>query len=465
MWIPLDQSQLLFAILLMVTAAATSTCPISCHTWQSKRAFVKAKSYRGGYIDSTSGDDPSVFNNDTETSTSAAWPVDSVPSVTAAAATMKVPPVSWPTKTRHTSDLIHELVERSGLSDDNMEAQELRELIMQRTRAYRADLEDASHDPEKKLPDPRRLLQLLAPKIPAIKHSPDISLRIQSARSDMDPGVAASLVGILAHVAEMYDKKASLLRVPSDRKKGGRPMESAAASIIQERRFEQLIECILCGIDVRKRMREHKQQEQQENHGDHAPENLEEILEEEHAKMDEGLSIRDACRAAWGIAILGVPQMGTLGNENMSNLLIALSLRIREQLLARIQQLRQDDLVDVYNAEKSVDDRLREVAEEIAEDAASAMWTFACVRVCTGMRFARLFEVCCSLLCLDPVAMRRRAQEVEASLETTSVGSSDVVDRLAQSEQRCDDRNESTLKRAALQPASMPPVSLPYFPY
>jgi hypothetical protein len=315
---------------------------------------------------------------------------------------------------RHTSDLIQNLLEGA---QDQPESHALRQMIMERTQQYLTDF----FDEENETPHPRNLLQILAPKIPAIKHSPDVALRIQSVRSDMDSGVAASLVGVIAHVAEFYDKREVLVQ---NLKRKGDSVESSSLSIVKERRFEQLIECILCGVDVKKRMSEYRRQ-----HLDHEAENIEEILDEEDAKIDEGLCVRDACRAAWGMAILGVHQLDTLGDEKVSNLLVALSLRIRELLLAQLQLLRQADLV--IDGVNSIDDRLDDLSGAIAEDAASAMWAFGCVSACTGMRFAPLFEVCCSILCQNPVEMRRRAQEAD---ETARVGSSDIVDRLARSE-------------------------------
>ena len=109
------------------------------------------------------------------------------------------------TKTRRASDLIVELQEGVVVDNDDVEASshELRTLISQRTAQYIHDLQ--SDDSPK---DPRKLLHYLAPKIPAIKHSPDAALRIQAAASDLDCGAAACLIGTLGHVCELYDQVA-----------------------------------------------------------------------------------------------------------------------------------------------------------------------------------------------------------------------------------------------------------------
>jgi hypothetical protein len=339
-------------------------------------------------------------------------------------------------KQREASDFIQDLISRSGI-DGNDESQDLRNLITSRTEEYLRDLYDESID---KLPDPRKLLHFLAPKIPAIRHSPDVALRIQSARSDMDCGVAASLIGILAHVCEVYDSVAAARASWDDdnnNKKSQRhgSSVSSAVEMIKDRRFEQLVECVLCGVDVKKRRKEHLQHQLD---GDATLEDIEEVLDEEHAKIDEGLCIRDACRAAWGFAVLGVNPQGSIGGEDVMDILVALSLRSRELLLARLQLLRQDDLFAESDggelAMLTVDERLEELSEEVAEDAASAMWAFACVRACTGLTIVPLLEVCSSILCQDPLALRRRAQDAETTLEATTLGSNDAVDRLAKSE-------------------------------
>jgi hypothetical protein len=139
------------------------------------------------------------------------------------------------------------------------------------------------------------------------------------------------------------------------------------------------------------------------------------------------------------MTILGVSHLDTMGDVKVQDIFLALSLRIRELLLARLQLLRRDDLYSEFYSEssgliQSTEDRLDEVAEELAEDAGATMWAFACVKACTGMQSSPLFEACCSILCQDPVEMRKRAQEADRVSENSSIGSNDVVDRLARSE-------------------------------
>ena len=375
---------------------------------------------------------------------------------------------------RHTSDVILELDRRSSVSG-NDESLALRQLITTRTSEYIYELqEEAERYSEQaeggsnvnlKLPHPRRLLHSLAKKVPAIKQSPDVNLRIHSSRADIDPGVAACLIGRLAFACEQYEQVQKRLtneycdnityddedsdQNDGEKSKSGNKSESAAPQLTSDRRFEQLVECVISGVNIKKRKAESLERRISKS-TDEIATDIEEVLDEEENHFDEGLNIRDACRAAWGIAILGAHYMEKLGGVEINDLLLALSLRIRELLLARLQLLRQGDILSSgygmyhqdYGDESqqirlvTIDERLNELAEELAEDAASAMWAFGCVKACTGMKSVPLFEACCSILCQDPVDLRRRAQEAEYEPENNhdTIGSSDIVDRLALSE-------------------------------
>lgn len=328
---------------------------------------------------------------------------------------------SIPTRMPRASDFIVDLSTRSGVDGTALssESLDLRSLIAQRT----ADHLQAMATFGDKHWHPNRLLHYLAPKIPAIKHSPDVGLRIRSARSDMDSGVAACLVGTLGHVCEIFKKQ------------GGSP--SVVEDIVNDRRFEQLVECLLCGVNVEKRRKEWldtSQNRKQMGRDIAATERIEVIVDE--ALVVEGLSIRDSCRAAWGISILGVHKTsGDVGGTNILDLLRALSLRIRDLLLVRLKKLRHSDLDEsTIVAGRSIDERLNDFSDELAEDAAIAMWTFACVQVNTGICSRPLVAVCCSILCADPFKLRQLAQEAATFDDMTTVGSNDVVERLALSE-------------------------------
>ena len=356
---------------------------------------------------------------------------------------------------RHTSDMLQNLIERSAVIVP--ESVSLRELITKRSQDYLEDLqakqiEAMESGRKRKLSHPNKVLHYLAPKIPAIKHSPDVNLRIQTARFDMDSGVAACLIGTVARVCERYDTSILMQNRRQQQQQddtADNVPSSVAIDLVKDRRFEQLVECLVCGVDVKKRKREYLSMRLDSKRADDDTDNfgenddIEELMEGDQVQVREGLNIRDACRAAWGLAILGAHHCGTMGGTRVMDLLLALSLRVRELLLSRLQMLFQGDLMgeitDVTNngdtpiqrQRKTPEERLEDLAEELAEDAAAAMWAFACVRACTGLRSDPLFETCSSILCRDPVELRKQALKKD---EGSAMEANDVVDRLAYSE-------------------------------
>ena len=295
---------------------------------------------------------------------------------------------------RHTSDMILELNRRSSVSN-NDESLVLRHLVTSRTADYINELQETvaqfesddelietvpNNDVNIKLPHPRSLLHFLSKNVPAIKQSPDVNLRIHSSQSDIDPGIAACIIGSLAFACEQYEKTKTRLKKfcnknnvedeeyndNSSNNKSDKP-ESAAPQLITDRRFEQLIECVISGVNINKRKQEFLKRDKELT--DDGPTNIEEILDEEGALFDEGLNIRDACRAAWGIAILDAHHMENLGGAKLEDLFLALSLRVRELLLARLQELRQGDILSSVDEKEpltiTTEERLNEMAEEL----------------------------------------------------------------------------------------------------
>ena len=269
-------------------------------------------------------------------------------------------------KHRRASDVIIDLISRSGVEND-LESQELRQMI-------------ATHQSA----NPLKLLHYLAPKIPAIRHSPDVALQIRAAKTDMDCGLAACVIATLGRACEVQDEFVD--------------------DILNDRRFEQLIECVMCGVDHR-------------------------------AEYTEGLSIRDSCRAAWGVAVLMANRKSN-NNNNLGQVLEALSARVIHVLRHRQELLKRGDMVQ--DGIETVQAGIELFSEELAEDAASVLWTFACVKACTGQNVTSLVNLCASLLVQDPFATRKLAQEGSlsgvAADSNLEIGANDVVERLAQSE-------------------------------
>ena len=329
-------------------------------------------------------------------------------------------------KVRHTSDVIVRLTEKNSAL--NEESLELRELISNRAHSYIEELSQA----ENKLPHPRRVLHYVAPKIPAIKHSPDVMLRVHSSKGGIDTGVAACTIGTVARLCELYDRR----KLQSNEGEEEETV-SVGADIVRDRRFQQLVECVLCGVDVKKRKQEAENMKGKETLAADTNEarDIEEVLDEEDAEIDEGLSVQDACRAAWGIAVLTGFHAQSFSGVATEDILTALALRSRELLLARLQLLREGDTLKEDNESTlTLVERLDRDAEELAEDAASAMWTFACVKACTGVRSVALFETCCTILCQDPIDLRERALETKEGLDGSNFEVNEVIEKLERSE-------------------------------
>eukprot|EP00934_Nitzschia_sp_Nitz4_P005833 Nitzschia sp. Nitz4//scaffold13_size275219//181877//185890//NITZ4_000891-RA/size275219-augustus-gene-0.269-mRNA-1//-1//CDS//3329536065//5823//frame0 len=278
----------------------------------------------------------------------------------------------------HCADLIPSVCgEFPAESDDEHSA--LRQLISSRFNTYITDLKQSINSSPgenanaQNVPHPRRLLHYLAPKVPAIKQSPDVNLRVYSSRSGIDSSVAACIIGIMGHACEHYDKAQSQIL---DNTSMERPIPSYK-DIVADRRFEQLVECIISSVNVEKRKREKES----------STDDLPAAPEEDSEKCN--LSVRDACRAAWGIAVLGGHHLESLGGEKIVDVLQALSIHIRECLAARVES-------DVGRNNGESRDQ-----QELAQDAALSVWTFACVRACTGLNSDELLESCSSILNRD----------------------------------------------------------------
>lgn len=341
-----------------------------------------------------------------------------------------------------TSPLIgtdHEQVEGSA------EAHAFRHLISQRATEYITEWMKATSETSsdttattssrRLVPEPKKLMYSLASKIPAIKYSPDVALRIQTANTDMDCGLAACLIGTLAHACEIYDQMDHSVTTTTTTTTRDRSIHdpekkdvhrSVGLDLINDRRFEQLVECMLCGVEEVNMAKGRSPAGMRFNATN--------IHKTAHIYVPPGLSIRDCCRAAWGLTMLGIDLNTTIGQYTMSDILIGISTRIQSLLLLRLQQLQRDEiLIEYCNA--TLEERLDRFSEALAGDTAAVLWTFACVRACTGTDVSDIFDLCGILLCQNPIQLRCMAQEEDAYLHDVSlIGSNDVVERLARSE-------------------------------
>ena len=283
---------------------------------------------------------------------------------------------------------------RKSSRRESKEETKLRDLVLERCEEYMGDIQlHVSGESKKRPRHPRKLLHFLAPKIPAIKQSPDITLRIKSAKADLDSGMAAYSIGSLACMTELYEQYFAEIAAGSDNdmdeKDEDNNSESIASNdITSDRRFEQLAECVLCGIDAKAKLRELEILERttydsNDSKGDGRDDRSTDVKD-----IDESLRVMDAAYAAYGLAILGA-QDKTIGGYKPREVFSALSMHCRDMLLAQQGHLTRGK--DAAPGEM----------EGLASDAASALWAFSCVKSITGYRSDYLFDTCCSIFLLN----------------------------------------------------------------
>ena len=90
-------------------------------------------------------------------------------------------------------------------------------------------------------------------------------------------------IGTVARLCELYDRQNDLHHNNQD---------EVGSDIVKDRRFQLLVECVLCGVDVTKRTREAEQMSDSEV--EEEARDIEAVLDEENVQMDEGLSVRDS---------------------------------------------------------------------------------------------------------------------------------------------------------------------------
>ena len=318
------------------------------------------------------------------------------------------------------SHKILQLLERhyDNPGSDPTKGNGLRDLVLERCEEYIDELrlrheKNLKKDKKKRPHHPEKVLHFLAPKIPAIKQSPDFTLRIKSAKAELDGSIAAYMIGSIACLVEMHELVLSeSIGTGADDPNNAneeRPDGTSAKSLLSDRRLEQLVECVLCGIDTEGDMRELEEFEQATSSSDSG-------VSDPGGKIatrstTKGLSVMDASFAAFGLSLLDIEEGQLLSGLSPGEILSSLSLHCRARLLATEQHLRRDKSA----AQADLD--------SIAHDTATALWAFACVKSNTGEYSDSLFDAGASILVFDESALLESKQE-EVAME-------DIVDRLA----------------------------------
>lgn len=357
-----------------------------------------ARSYRGGWIDN-GGDLPEAVEDDGTSGLGESQETgDAVPEIVhdtlidQEQAFREVENLSSASSDRRITTAFLESFLDEHAHDSFAGSAELREKIAEKLFEYR---EDASER------NAIKLIHSIAPKIPAIRHSPDPRLRIRATTLDPDPGIAACLIAAAGTLVESLS--------PQDR-------ESARKLVSKDRRFEQVCECILCGVNEEYE----KGVFEAESWGDDISfENVDESMAE---TLEQGLTLRDCCRAAYGLSSL-CKKESLIGQEQVSSLILVLMRRVCCLLRLEFRRLVTCDVED--HGEMSIDARLSRSCGRLAENTLLSLWSF-CKPQFMNTSLTPLVDFGSSILCLDPLDLRKRYQE-----NSESLGANDVVDRLS----------------------------------
>ena len=351
---------------------------------------------------------------------------------------------------------------------------------------------------KKQGPHPKKVLHFIAPKIPAIRQSPDFLLRIRSASATEDAGLAAFSIALIAGLTQFLDQVSSSIakKVQNESTKHKKNNDIISEEIIGDRRFEQLVECVLCGVDVKKRFKEFQDLKSSSrlrkdvdsdsetskyqtnldfdgfeneslltNNGDNVAkfndDDTNEFDKDEDPQIYEGVTVCEAAQAAWGLSILGANRLKSIGGKNPLHILVALSLRSRDLLLARLNLLREfDDDNRSRDEFKFEGITTREIEKEkmnqqkkftaskrtLLNDVVSSIWAFACVKECTSLRNDYLLDACCTILQQTETKLwDLRCQDMKQRLDIgneSDIQEEDIVDRLAMAEESESDDGE-----------------------
>jgi hypothetical protein len=181
---------------------------------------------------------------------------------------------------------------------------------------------------------------------------------------------------------------------------------------LKDRRFEQVCECLMSGMD--------KVQESQMFDSEDWGADIPFVQDDEEMALifDQGLSLRDCCRAVWGLSLI-CGENDAIGQVQVSELFLALFRRGCCLLRLQFHRLVTSEMT---GNGVSLDSHLSKSCEQLAENALLVLWSFCTVK----HRCFELGPFCSSILGSDPLDLRKLYQENNKSL-----GANDVIDRLA----------------------------------
>jgi hypothetical protein len=338
----------------------------------------------------------------------------------------------------------------NNLNEGRKDIEELHSLLStmhERMQTYIADLGilDEEHDELERTrsftpPHPKKLLHKIAPKIPAIKRSPVIMLRITSARGDVDVKAAARGIGLVAAAVELYNyacKKLDCIDQP------------ASTKICKDRRFEQLVECILCGLDKEEYSPTYTQDQSEEIGIDEDHTDYTDSKDDGRKAQQYGLDVHDIATIAWGLSVLNIKQLPHVSDVKPEDIFAKLSARASKMIIERANT--------IHNGEfdgEGIDKRalFSKKMFSLSKDIYSLISAFGDANRKCGVQSDKLCQTCLELLCLSEEKIwNKRPRHQDREID-------DLVERLHKSEtdEKDDDQHRKEEKTSVVSNDDIP---------
>lgn len=337
----------------------------------------------------------------------------------------------------------------------------IKNLVYERAWKYIEDIRQAEEKALERgklgsITHPKKFLHYIAPKIPAVKISPEISLRIKAA-TDIDVSAAVCALGAIATLTEYYSCVMRDLETMLHEQKRKEDLVDflkhsdelgVYKDIVTDRRFEQLVECIQCGVDM-------------EDLKDHPLLSFNAIaLSCEVTPVKEGIvDSFDASRIIWSMMIfLSHHDIGEIGGETCSHFMQGLQRYTNAILIQRCRGLLSGKN-SVSFSSASEDEMFLDELKSLLRDTTISLWASERTSNFVQYHNSNLVQTCCLILMQhieEAWLLRRKKKDEESKVD-------DIVERLAESEEMNTERPEteddqSDLKKSTIGTESKVPL-------
>ena len=317
------------------------------------------------------------------------------------------------------------------------ELKSLKSLIYERAWKYIEDVRQGEAKALEKgklssLTHPKKFLHYIAPKIAAIKQSPEIMLRIQSARSTVDVKAAVCALSALAAITEYYSCVSLELENTFHEYKRKEGVENFLKStdelevykdIVTDRRFEQLIECVQCGVDVEV-LDQYTAYEVVQALGKN---------ESEIPTLKEEIELVDAGKIIWSMMFfLSHHNIDEIGGKSCTEIIQSLQIYYNAILINHLRDVMHGKTNHNSPSTDTTEDFVNEV-KSLMKETVISLWASERSTTSTMNQYQNrnLIKTCCHILMQDVAEiwlMRQKNQDEESNVN-------DIIERLAESEE------------------------------